>query len=244
MSVSVKSAAPRDFDLDVLIVGAGPTGLALAMQLQRFGGRFRIIDKLDDRTRESRALAVQARSLELLQMFGLGEALVARGNTSARLKLHLEGRALAPVNLGNVGATDTRFPFILFVSQAETEMVLADYLSASGVVVERGFDLVTFTVADGVECVLRQDDGTQERVRTRFLVGCDGAHSTVRKGTGIPFEGGSYPQDFGTGRRRGRWSPRTKCYQLFRRRRRRRHVLSAGPAHDMARHRHVGARRS
>ena len=196
MSVSDKSAAPRGFDLDVLIVGAGPTGLALAMQLQRFGGRFRIIDKLDDRTRESRALAVQARSLELLQMFGLGEALVARGNTSARLKLHLEGRALAPVNLGNVGATDTRFPFILFVSQAETETVLADYLNASGVVVERGFDLVTFTVADGVECVLRQDDGTQERVRTRFLVGCDGAHSTVRKGTGIPFEGGSYPQDF------------------------------------------------
>ena len=114
MSVSDKSAAPSGFDLDVLIVGAGPTGLALAMQLQRFGGRFRIIDKLVERTRESRALAVQARSLELLQMFGRGEALVARGNTSARLKLHLEGRALAPVNLGNVGCDGHPLPVYSF----------------------------------------------------------------------------------------------------------------------------------
>ncbi len=196
MSTSDESAAPRGFDLEVLIVGAGPTGLALAIQLQRFGARFRIIDKLHDRTRESRALAVQARSLELLQTFRLGEALVARGNTSTRLKLHLEGRPAAIVNLGNIGAADTRFPFILFVSQAETETVLTEYLNASGIFVERGFELIAFAIADSVDCVLRHDDGTQERIRTRFLVGCDGAHSAVRKGTGIPFEGGSYPQDF------------------------------------------------
>ena len=66
----IRARHRQGFNLDVLIVGAGPTGLALAMQLRRFGGRFRIIDKLDDRTRESRALAVQARSLELLQMLG------------------------------------------------------------------------------------------------------------------------------------------------------------------------------
>src|SRR5262249_33368172 len=184
------------FDLDVFIVGAGPTGLALAMQLQRFGGRFRIIDKLHDRTRESRALGVQARTLELLQTFGLGEALVARGNTSTRLKLHLEGRALATVSLGNIGAADTRFPFVLFVSQAETETVLTEYLNAAGIFVERGFELVAFEMADGVDCVVRRDDGHQERIRTRFLVGCDGAHSAVRKGAGVPCEGGSYPQDF------------------------------------------------
>jgi 2-polyprenyl-6-methoxyphenol hydroxylase-like FAD-dependent oxidoreductase len=82
---------------DALIVGAGPTGLALATQLQTFGARFRIIDRLLDRTRESRALGVQARTLELLQTLGLGERLVARGNTSTRLKLHLEGRPIAAV---------------------------------------------------------------------------------------------------------------------------------------------------
>jgi 2-polyprenyl-6-methoxyphenol hydroxylase-like FAD-dependent oxidoreductase len=187
-------------ELDALIVGAGPTGLALAAQLQTFGVRFRIIDRLLDRTRESRALAVQARTLELLQMLGLGERLVARGNTSTRLKLHLEGRPVAAVTLGDIGAVDTRFPFILFVSQAETEAVLNDYLSASGVQIERGNELEAFEREDdGLQCLLKRDDGQQERLHTRFLVGCDGAHSVVRKQSGIAFEGGSYPQDFALG---------------------------------------------
>jgi 2-polyprenyl-6-methoxyphenol hydroxylase-like FAD-dependent oxidoreductase len=187
-------------ELDALIVGAGPTGLVLATQLQRFGTRFRIIDRLLDRTRESRALAVQARTLELLQMIGLGERLVARGNTSTRLKLHLEGRAVAAVTLGDISAVDTRFPFILFVSQTETEDVLNEFLRASGVVIERGTELVSFEREDdGLQCLLRRDDGWQERLHTRFVVGCDGAHSTVRKESGIEFEGGSYPQDFALG---------------------------------------------
>ena len=119
-----------DSQIDALIVGAGPTGLTLATQLQSFGARFRIIDRLLDRTRESRALGVQARTLEILQMLGLGERLVARGRTSTRVKLHLEGRAVAAVTLGDIGAADTRFPFILFVSQSETEAVLNGELVA------------------------------------------------------------------------------------------------------------------
>jgi 2-polyprenyl-6-methoxyphenol hydroxylase-like FAD-dependent oxidoreductase len=187
-------------ELDALIVGAGPTGLALATQLKTFGARFRIIDRLLDRTRESRALAVQARTLELLQMLGLGERLVARGNTSTRLKLHLEGRPVAAVNLGDIGAVDTRFPFILFVSQAETEAILNEYLRASGVLIERGSELVSFERDDdGLQCLIQRDDGRPERLLTRFVVGCDGAHSTVRKQSGIEFEGGSYPQDFALG---------------------------------------------
>ena len=130
-------------ELHALIVGAGPTGLALATQLQTFGARFRIIDRLLDRTRESRALGVQARTLELLQTLGLGEELVARGNTSTRLTLHLEGRAVAALTLGDIGAVDTRFPFILFVSQAETEDVLNEWLHRAGVVIERGTELVS-----------------------------------------------------------------------------------------------------
>jgi 2-polyprenyl-6-methoxyphenol hydroxylase-like FAD-dependent oxidoreductase len=191
---------PGKADLDALVVGAGPTGLSLATQLQAFGARFRIIDRLLDRRRESRALAVQARTLELLQMLGLGERVVARGNTTTRLKLHLEGRAVAAVTLGDISAVDTRFPFILFVSQAETEDVLSESLRASGVVIERGTELVSFEREDdGLQCLLQRNDGRQERLHTRFLVGCDGAHSAVRKGSGIEFEGGSYPQDFALG---------------------------------------------
>ena len=187
-------------EVDALVVGAGPTGLALATQLQTFGARFRIIDRLRDRTRESRALGVQARTLELLQTLGLGERLVGRGNSSTRLKLHLEGRPVAAVRLGDIGAVDTRFPFILFVSQVETEDVLNEWLRASGVVIERGTELVSFEREDDrLHCLLQRDDGPQERVHARFLVGCDGAHSAVRKQSGIAFEGGTYPQDFALG---------------------------------------------
>jgi 2-polyprenyl-6-methoxyphenol hydroxylase-like FAD-dependent oxidoreductase len=190
--------APRtQSSVDVLIVGAGPTGLALAAQLVQFGTRFRIVDRSFDRARESRALAVQARTLEFLDTLGLADPLVARGRTSTRLVLHLGARTVAEVRLGEVGSADTRYPFVLFVSQAETEQLLHDYLASSGVTVERGVELTGFEATEPhVHCTLRDASAREERVRASYLVGCDGAHSTVRKGTGLSFEGGSYPQDF------------------------------------------------
>jgi 2-polyprenyl-6-methoxyphenol hydroxylase-like FAD-dependent oxidoreductase len=197
------TAATRDLDspdegaLDVLVVGAGPTGLALAAGLARFGVGFRIIDRAMDRAHESRALGVQARSLEVLQSLGLGEALVARGNPSARLRLHLDREHTAELRLTDSGATDTRFPFILFVSQAETEAVLGDHLGSAGVTVERGAELVDIAPGPAaVRCRIRHRDGREERVWARYLAGCDGAHSTARHLAGIPFEGDAYLQDF------------------------------------------------
>jgi 2-polyprenyl-6-methoxyphenol hydroxylase-like FAD-dependent oxidoreductase len=187
----------RNRELSVLIAGAGPTGLTLAAQLSAFGVRVRLIDRSLDRAHESRALAVQARTLEIFQSLNLGEALAARGNPSARLELHFEGGATAEARLGDFGATDTRFPFILFVSQAETEALLGEYLVAAGVTVERGVELVdAIQGSDGVRCMLRRQDGREEQVTARYLAGCDGAHSTVRKLVGIPFEGGAYLYDF------------------------------------------------
>ena len=195
--VSREVTEERHVSLDVLIVGAGPTGLALAAQLQAFGTRFRIIDRARDRARESRALGVQARTLELLQSVGIADALVAKGNTSARLMLHFEGGRTADVALGGFAAADTRFPFILFVSQAETEATLGEHLAANGVTIERGVELTDFVVKeDFVEVALRFDDGREQSIRTAYLVGCNGAHSTVRKRAGIPFEGDAYLQDF------------------------------------------------
>ena len=187
-------------DLDVLVVGAGPTGLALASQLAHWGVRFRIIDKRPDRAQESRALAVQPRSLELLQSIGLGERLAARGRTTTRLVLHLDRARPATIDLGDIDRADTRFPYILLVSQADTEAVMADHLESCGVTIERRVELVAFQQnRNGLTCALRHEDGRDDSIRVRYLAGCDGAHSTVRKTANIPFEGGAYLQNFALG---------------------------------------------
>jgi 2-polyprenyl-6-methoxyphenol hydroxylase-like FAD-dependent oxidoreductase len=193
----VRGKSEYEHGTDVLIVGAGPTGLTLCAQLLLFGVRSRIVDRALDRAHESRALAVQARTLELLQGLDLADALVGRGNTSARLMLHFDGRVVGEAQLGGFAAVDTRFPFILFVSQAETEALLGEHLASKGVMIERGVELIGFEAhTDVVKCILRHRDGQEEHLWARYLVGCDGAHSTVRKGAAISFDGDAYLQDF------------------------------------------------
>jgi 2-polyprenyl-6-methoxyphenol hydroxylase-like FAD-dependent oxidoreductase len=182
--------------LDVLIVGAGPTGLTLAGQLQALGASFRIVDRQADRVHESRALVIQPRTLEVLRGLDVTGELLARGNDAVWLRLQAGDRAVR-VRLFGLGLADTAFPFLLFVSQAETEAVLGDRLAAGGARVERSVELTGFNAgADRVACTLRHPGGRTEQVDARYLVGCDGAASGVRRGAGIPFPGGAYPQTF------------------------------------------------
>ncbi|MGP3949771.1 FAD-dependent monooxygenase [Streptomyces sp. 7N604] len=197
--------------LDVLVVGGGPTGLALAAQLERYGVRFRVVDRQPDRVHESRALAVQPRTLEVLAgVGGVAEEMVERGNRAVRLQMHVGERAV-PVRLFDIGVEDTAYPYLLFLSQAETERILGDHLGGRGVRVERGTELLDFDAdldaardsglapdapGDAVICTLRHGDGSEETVAARYVVGCDGAHSRVRQAAGIPFEGRAYPQTF------------------------------------------------
>ncbi|MEV6400265.1 FAD-dependent monooxygenase [Streptomyces sp. NPDC051907] len=182
--------------LDVLIVGAGPTGLALATQLQAYGARFRIVDRSLDRARESRALAVQPRTLEALAPYGLSAELVRRGNPAVQLRMHAPGRT-ARLPLFDLGVADTPYPFLLCLSQAETESVLGDRLAERGAQVERGSELLGLTREDaGVVCRLRTRHGVEESVRARYVVGCDGSRSTVRNLAGIAFAGSAYPETF------------------------------------------------
>lgn len=184
---------------DVLIVGAGPTGLTLAAQVHAFGASVRVVDRQKDRVRESRALAIQPRSLEVLRDLGVAQTLVERGNDTVRLVMHVDGHAVR-IKLFDTGLSDTAFPYLLFVSQAETEAVLNEHLSARGVAVEREVELVDFKPGDEiVSCLLRFEDGRIEQVRAGYLAGCDGANSTVRRHAGIPFEGAAYPQTFALG---------------------------------------------
>jgi 2-polyprenyl-6-methoxyphenol hydroxylase-like FAD-dependent oxidoreductase len=189
-------AADADASLDALVVGAGPTGLALAAQLRAHGASVRVIDRQADRARESRALAIQPRTLEVLSGLGISKALLERGNQAVQMRLHLGARTVR-AGLFDIGIQDTAYPFLLFLSQAETERVLLEHLATTGVAVERRVELAAFTAGpDQVACTLRHHDGRTEQVRARYLVGCDGAHSTVRTLAGMGFAGGSYPQTF------------------------------------------------
>jgi 2-polyprenyl-6-methoxyphenol hydroxylase-like FAD-dependent oxidoreductase len=160
--------------------------------------RFRIIDRSRDRAHESRALAIQPRTLEVLAPFGVSERLVKLGNPNVRVVLHTGARRVR-VRLFDVGLQDTAYPFLLFLSQAVTEEVLAEHLDGKGVRVERGTALSALEQdGNGVTCTLRGSDrlhGT-ETIRARYVVGADGAHSTVRDLAGIPFPGKDYPQTF------------------------------------------------
>ncbi|MGH2980469.1 MAG: FAD-dependent monooxygenase, partial [Solirubrobacterales bacterium] len=184
---------------DIVIVGAGPTGLALAAQLDALDATVRIVDRQLDRVHESRALAMLPRTLEVLRGLGVSQKLVERGNDALQLQMHF-GERVVRTRLFDIGLEDTAYPFLLFISQAETEAVLNEHLAARGIHVERGVELVAFASAEHhVACTLRRQDGSFEEVRTRYLAGCDGARSTVRRLAGIPFEGGSYPQTFALG---------------------------------------------
>jgi 2-polyprenyl-6-methoxyphenol hydroxylase-like FAD-dependent oxidoreductase len=187
---------------DVLVVGAGPTGLTLAAQLQVCGAAVRIVDRLADRVHESRALAIQPRTLEVMAGLDLADALVERGNPAVALHLHARGRT-TEVPLFDIGFDDTAYPYLLFLSQATTEEVLDDHLARHGVAVERRVELTDLDQwPDHVRCTLAHLDGDGsgdhhvEQVEARYVVGCDGARSTVRARAGIDFVGAAYPQTF------------------------------------------------
>jgi 2-polyprenyl-6-methoxyphenol hydroxylase-like FAD-dependent oxidoreductase len=182
--------------VEVLIVGAGPTGLALAVELRAYGVPFRLIDRQPDRVHESRALAIQPRTLEVLARHGLAQPLVDLGNPAVRLWLHA-GPRVVPIELFDVGVADSAYPFLLFLSQAETERVLCEHLQRAGLPVERGVELIGLDLdGDRAGCRLRHADGREETASANYVVGCDGAHSTVRERAGIGFAGRAYPQTF------------------------------------------------
>jgi 2-polyprenyl-6-methoxyphenol hydroxylase-like FAD-dependent oxidoreductase len=181
---------------DVLIVGAGPTGLTLAAGLAASGARFRIIDRLVDRTHESRALAIQPRTLEVLAGLGIADQLVERGNPGMEVQMHSRGRT-TQLPLFDIGLEDTAYPFLLFLSQADTEAVLDDHLASQARRVERGVELIDLDeTTDAVTCTLHRGPHDSEQIHASYVVGCDGADSTVRRHASIDFAGDAYPQAF------------------------------------------------
>jgi 2-polyprenyl-6-methoxyphenol hydroxylase-like FAD-dependent oxidoreductase len=178
---------------EILIAGAGPTGLVLALWLTRLGVKVRIIDKTAEAGTTSRALAVQARTLEFYHQVGIDEAVVAGGVKVENLNMWVSGHRAATVHLRRIGEGLTPYAFALIFPQDAHERLLIDRLIALGVQVERKTELLRFSQHDGgITATLRRPDGSEETCEAAYLAGCDGASSTVRGQLGIGFPGGTY----------------------------------------------------
>src|ERR671931_321872 len=159
-------------DTEVLVAGAGPTGLLAGAELARRGVAVRVVDKAPGRSPQSRALVVHARTLELMDLIGIADQFTRRGYPAPGLNIGLTTGSPTSIELRQL---DTRFPYLLVLPQEQTGIEQDD---------------------GGVAANLRLPGGREARVRASYLLGCDGAHSTVRQAAGLPFEGGR--QDYVT----------------------------------------------
>ena len=182
---------------DVLIIGAGPTGLVLALWLTRLGVKVRIIDKTAEPGTTSRALAVQARTLELYRQLDLADLVVEHGHKVPAVNLWVKGEPAARLPFETVGEDLTAYPFLEIFPQDQHERLLIERLQKFGVRVERRTELMRFTDEGArVTARLRGPGGQEEDCKATFIAGCDGAHSMVREILGTGFSGGTYRQIF------------------------------------------------
>jgi len=179
----------------VLIVGSGPSGLAAAIALGKQGVKARIVDSASGPAESSRALAVQARSLEIFDLWGIVDDVTSRGLPMHGVRLYGEDkRLLVQMRLGEL---PTRYPYMLSLPQSETEKVLIDHVKELGFNIERDTELTDIDFdSEGCMVKLQKSNGEQEEARFQWVIGCDGAHSTVRRLSHAEFEGKEYPQQF------------------------------------------------
>lgn len=179
--------------VDVLIVGAGPVGLFLANECARRALTWRIIEKNARQSEHSKALAVMPHTLEILDMAGLVEPFLQAANRTTNVALFADRNRLAKITFA---PKESQYPFIAMVPQNVTESLLVHALESKGGAVEYETSLVSAAEGDDGVAASVERSGRRETIKAAFLVGCDGAHSAVRKILHLPFEGGEYDATF------------------------------------------------
>jgi 2-polyprenyl-6-methoxyphenol hydroxylase-like FAD-dependent oxidoreductase len=177
---------------NILIVGAGPTGLVLALSLARYKVPFRIISQNAGPGEASRAIVVQARTLEYYQQLGIADLVVARGIKIENIEFYKHKKKMGSASIANIGANLSPFPYALSLAQDEHEKLLVTQLEKLNIQVEYNTSLLTF---DKSTATIKTNLGT-EVIPITYIAGCDGAHSTVRHVLDIQFPGGTYEDIF------------------------------------------------
>src|SRR4051794_26944748 len=179
---------------EVLITGAGPTGLVLALWLHKQGIKIRIIDQAESPAKNSRALVVHARIIEMYRQLDLADNLLEIGYKLPATNLWVHKQHKARIPLGEFGVELTPYPFMLTVPQDEHERMLEKRLNDLGIHVERRMKLQGFVDhrSSITATLFREVDGISETCDASFIVGCDGAHSAVRHAIGAKYEGETY----------------------------------------------------
>lgn len=179
-------------DTEILVVGAGPTGLTVALQSRISGAKVRIIDQRSEPRPWAPALAVQPRTMEILRGLGVADALLERSFSQVALKVHGDGWSVEG-SLHHLHLPATQFPFVLFAPQADVEAVLRGRLRELGVEVEWGSQLTGLVQhGDRVECRVHHSEGTDTCIVAKYVAGCDGPDSLVRTAIGARFKGHDY----------------------------------------------------
>jgi 2-polyprenyl-6-methoxyphenol hydroxylase-like FAD-dependent oxidoreductase len=182
---------------DVVIIGAGPSGLSLACQFIRYGIDFVIVEKNATVTPFSKAIGVQARTLEIYDQLGLAQTAIQRGTIANRVRLVEGGEVRGEMQLANFGKEFSQFPYMLMLEQSKNEELLYEFIKSHNRDVQWNTELESFTQDEiGVTAQVRLPSGESQTIKGKYLAGCDGASSPVRHGLGLTFAGSTFERLF------------------------------------------------
>ncbi|MBA3693306.1 MAG: FAD-dependent monooxygenase, partial [Acidobacteria bacterium] len=182
---------------DVIIVGAGPTGLSLACQLVRYGIDFVIVEKNEGVTPYSKAIGVHARTLEIYEQLGLAQKAVERGAIAGKARVIAGGEVRGEFDLSNVGEGLSPYPFVLMLEQSKNEQLLYEYLQSHRKEVLWNTELESFSQNDaGITAQVKTANGAIQTIEAKYLAACDGAKSLVRHALGLVFSGSTFERMF------------------------------------------------
>ncbi len=181
----------------VIIIGAGPTGLSLAVQLLRYDIDFIILEKNLKTTHLSKAVVIQARTLEIFHETGLAKKAIEQGRLTTAFNMYYKGRKKLRLDIAGLGGGLSHFPFALSLEQSKTEKLLVDHLAEKGQHIYWGSEFTRFEQnKDGVTVYYKDATGTEQTIEGAYIVGCDGSSSPVRHQSGQSFEGDTVPKLF------------------------------------------------